>query len=72
MTAPNWTICPNCGEKRDNSGRYTSPASQERDRRRWSEEHLSGKCAVRSESDSPAEENSLYRPGDLRIVRDMR
>ncbi|MDP9904762.1 hypothetical protein [Arthrobacter bambusae] len=72
MTAPNWTTCPNCGEKRDSSGRYTSPANQEHDRPWWAEEHLSGKCTVHSATDSAAEENSSYRRGGLRIVRDMR
>ncbi|WP_181273657.1 DUF4314 domain-containing protein [Brevibacterium oceani] len=44
MTHPRWVTCPNCGEKHDASGRYTSPANQERDRRWWKNEHLSGAC----------------------------
>lgn len=28
-----WITCPNCGEKRDASGRYTSPANREKDQR---------------------------------------
>lgn len=43
MTA-NWVTCPNCGEKHNNGGDYTSPANRERDRIWWREEHLSGKC----------------------------
>lgn len=31
MTPPHYVTCPNCGVKRDVSGRYTSPANQERD-----------------------------------------
>ncbi|PUB32495.1 hypothetical protein C8K30_1011021 [Promicromonospora sp. AC04] len=46
MATPRYVDCPNCGEKRDTSGNYTSPANQERDQRRWAEEHESGKCAA--------------------------
>lgn len=52
MTSPSYTHCPHdCGEFRDTSGRYTSPANQERDRKWWQDEHLSGKCKA-----TPAEE----------------
>lgn len=30
MTGPRYTRCPNCGETRDESGRYISPANAER------------------------------------------
>lgn len=33
-----------CGEKHDVSGRYTSPANQERDRVQWDEQHGKGAC----------------------------
>lgn len=46
MTTPRWISCTNCGESRDISGRYTSPANRERDRRWWAEEHESGRCAA--------------------------
>ena len=46
MTTPHYVTCPNCGEKRDTSGRYTSPANREHDQRWWAEEHLSGKCVA--------------------------
>lgn len=48
-----WIICPNCGAKRDTSGRYTSPEKQERGNRELSEEHLSGRC-----QDKPSEEST--------------
>lgn len=45
MTSPSYVHCPSgCGEFRDTSGRYTSPANRERDRQWWQEEHVSGKC----------------------------
>lgn len=44
MTAPRWITCPNCGEKRDASGRYTSPENARRDREQWAAEHESGRC----------------------------
>lgn len=42
MTA-HWETCPNCGERWDSSGKYTSPANQELDRVWW-KAHLDGKC----------------------------
>jgi len=50
-TSPYWITCEHCGEKRDASTRYTSPANAERDRRRWKEEHLSGLCLTPTSSD---------------------
>jgi hypothetical protein len=44
MTGPRYISCPNCGEHRDTSGRYTSPANNELDQRSWAEDHLSGNC----------------------------
>lgn len=41
---PHWITCPYCGEKRDTSGRYTSPANQRRDRLNWVRDHESGAC----------------------------
>jgi hypothetical protein len=46
LQSPRWITCPNCGEKRDTSGRYTSPANQEHDARCWKEEHESGNCVL--------------------------
>lgn len=45
LVAPRFLTCPTCGEKRDTSGNYTSPANRERDRVWWREVHESGKCA---------------------------
>jgi sarcosine oxidase delta subunit len=39
-----WITCPNCGEKRDVSNRYTSPANAKRDAEWWASEHESGAC----------------------------
>ncbi|MFC4506609.1 MULTISPECIES: hypothetical protein [Streptomyces] len=51
-----WIISPNCGAKRDTSGCYTSPETQERDNRELSEGHLSGKFQAK-----PSEANTeLY------------
>jgi len=44
-TLPRWETCPHCGEKHDTSGRYTSPANQERDRVWWAA-HRRGDCAA--------------------------
>jgi hypothetical protein len=52
MTATSIT-CPNCGEKRDTSGRYTSPANQARARAQWAEEHESGRCLRPTPIDVP-------------------
>jgi hypothetical protein len=41
---PNYIHCPHCGEHRDTSNRYTSPANAERDARLWREEHETGAC----------------------------
>lgn len=46
---PHWITCTHCGEKRDTSGRYTSPANAARDRDEWAAEHQSGKCARKAE-----------------------
>lgn len=43
--AARWARCPHCGEMRDTSGRYTSPANSARDEQWWREEHLSGACS---------------------------
>src|SRR4051794_8243030 len=44
MTSANWIRCDFCHEKRDTSGRYTSPANQELDRREWARDHETGNC----------------------------
>jgi DNA polymerase I-like protein with 3'-5' exonuclease and polymerase domains len=41
-----WITCPNCGEKRDTSNRYTSPANAEKDARDWKRDHKSGACVA--------------------------
>jgi hypothetical protein len=41
---PNYIHCPNCGEHRDTSNRYTSPANVARDAEAWKAEHESGAC----------------------------
>lgn len=46
MTSPHIVDCPNCGEKQDICGRYTSPANRELDQRQWAEEHLTGNCVA--------------------------
>lgn len=61
----NWITCPNCGEKHNPSGDYTSPANRDKNRRRWVEEHESGKCVT------GAAGSTQYAPGELRIVRDV-
>lgn len=40
----NYQRCKHCGELWDSSGRYTSPANQQRDAQWWREEHESGRC----------------------------
>lgn len=45
--------CSHCGEPRDRSNRYTSPANAAKDARDWEEEHESGRCA-RLPSRSPS------------------
>lgn len=40
-----WITCPTCGEKRDASGRYTSPANAAKDRRAWELVHGARRCA---------------------------
>ncbi|MFD2024161.1 hypothetical protein [Promicromonospora aerolata] len=60
MTAPHYVDCPNCGEKHDTSGQYTSPANRELDRRLWAEEHLSGRCV--SASAARENENATSTP----------
>lgn len=61
MTSPGYVRCPSgCGEFRDTSGRYTSPANRERDARLWQEEHLSGKCKTTpATTDSAAPDTKL-------------
>lgn len=41
---PRWIACPFCGERRDTSSKYTSPAEQARITQWWKSEHLSGAC----------------------------
>lgn len=62
--ASNSITCPNCGEKHNASGDYTSPANRDNDRRWRAEEHESGRCAIGATS-------TQYKPGELRIVRDV-
>lgn len=42
--SPYWITCPHCGEMRDASSRYTSPANAEKDRADWAAQHESGAC----------------------------
>ena len=51
MTSPHWATCPNCGEKPDTSGRYTSPENNRRDTLQWVKEHESGKCVQQKPTD---------------------
>ncbi len=60
--------CPNCGEKRDTSNRYTSPANAEKDARDWAEQHESGKCAVAEAEAPPA---PTFEDVPLRVDRVM-
>lgn len=68
MTPPHYVTCPNCGVKRDVSGRYTSPANQKRDHRWWTEEHLSGDCGTENKpslvDDLGAELPDRWQNGD--------
>ncbi|QDH93262.1 hypothetical protein QC999_gp88 [Microbacterium phage Cressida] len=41
---PTYIRCEHCGELRDTSGRYTSPANNTRDAEAWKAEHESGEC----------------------------
>lgn len=41
---PSYIWCTHCSERRDTSGRYTSPANSERDAAAWTAEHESGEC----------------------------
>ena len=41
MTSPHDVACPNCGEKHDASGRYTSPANGKRDERPFTRDQIS-------------------------------
>lgn len=54
-----YTRCPNCGTHHDTSGRYSSPANQERDRIWWSEEHLSARCMTDAGEDQTRRFNTL-------------
>lgn len=36
--------CEHCGETRDTSGDYTSPANRARDQEAWVQEHSTGAC----------------------------
>lgn len=61
-----WITCPHCGEKRNTSGMYTSPANLEKDRQWWVDEHDSARCITEETgSEFP------YQPGELRIVRSV-
>lgn len=44
MVRPAYVTCPHCSEKRDVSGRYTSPRNAQLDAKWWHEEHRSGAC----------------------------
>lgn len=39
-----WITCEHCGERRDTSGRYTSPANRKLDAEQWRAEHESRAC----------------------------
>lgn len=39
-----WIKCPHCGEKRNLSNAYTSPANCARDAEHWEYYHESGRC----------------------------
>lgn len=41
---PNYIHCEHCGELRDTSNRYTSPANAARDAAAWKAEHKTGEC----------------------------
>lgn len=43
---PHWITCRFCGEQRDTSNRYTSPANAAKGRREWTEVHESGACSA--------------------------
>lgn len=42
--------CPHCGEWRDASNRYTSPANARRDALDWEAEHGAGQCGSKRET----------------------
>ncbi|GAB3944048.1 hypothetical protein GCM10029976_067560 [Kribbella albertanoniae] len=56
-----WIRCPHCDEKRDTSGRYTSPTNAKRDHDWWLEEHISGRCVLNDLSTEDAARSAATR-----------